>query len=110
MTVFRNANRWDSSNVELVAGRIVDYDKRHRTPRMQHLDYGLGVFARAAIDDVPDDQPYDLATIYQNLLKRDQLAAYEVTERFYEIGSLTGLRETREHLLDERARRAGSRS
>jgi N-acetyl-alpha-D-muramate 1-phosphate uridylyltransferase len=106
MTVFRNENRWDSSNVELRAGRIVAYDKRYRTPRMQHLDYGLGVLARAALDAVPDDQAYDLATVYRNLLTRGQLAAYEVTERFYEIGSPTGLRETRQHLLGEHSQRA----
>jgi NDP-sugar pyrophosphorylase family protein len=90
----------------LRAGRIVAYDKRHRTPRMQHLDYGLGVLAHAALDEVPADQAYDLATVYRSLLTRGQLAAYEVTERFYEIGSPTGLWETRQHLLGEHSRRA----
>jgi MurNAc alpha-1-phosphate uridylyltransferase len=103
MTVFRNEDRWDTSNVEMVAGRIAAYDKRQRTPRMRHLDYGLGVFARAAFKDVPDDEPRDLAAVYQDLLERGELAAYEVSERFYEIGTLAGLEETRQHLLGEGA-------
>jgi hypothetical protein len=37
----------------------------------------------------------DLADIYQDLLAEDQLAGFEVNERFYEIGSLAGLDETR---------------
>ena len=48
MTVFRNEGRWDRSNVEFRAGRIVAYDKRAPTPEMQHIDYGLGIVTRAA--------------------------------------------------------------
>ena len=59
--------RWDTSNVEYVNGRIVAYDKRHRTPRMHYIDYGLGVFHRSASDLVLHDQPADLAALYQDL-------------------------------------------
>jgi NDP-sugar pyrophosphorylase family protein len=76
----------------------VAYDKRQRTPRMRHLDYGLGVFAAAAFARVPADEPCDLASVYQDLLASGELAAYEATERFYEIGTPAGLEETRRHL------------
>ncbi len=98
MTVFQNENRWDRSNVELAGGRILAYDKTRQTPRMRHLDYGLGVFSRRAFDDVPGDAPHDLATLYQSLLARGELAACEVRHRFYEVGSLEGLEETRRYL------------
>ena len=52
MTVFRNEGQWDSSNVEFAEGRILAYDKRNRTPRMRHIDYGLGVFERACIREL----------------------------------------------------------
>jgi hypothetical protein len=35
----------------------------------------------------------DLADVYADLLKSGELAAVEVQERFYEIGSPTGLKE-----------------
>jgi NDP-sugar pyrophosphorylase family protein len=95
MTVFRNEGRWEHSNVEFRDGRILAYDKRATDPRMQHVDYGLGVVSGAALLRVPDDQPYDLALLYQRLLDGDQLAAFEVRDRFYEIGSFEGLEETR---------------
>jgi len=98
MTVFRNEGRWDSSNVEYSEGRILAYDKANRTPRMRHIDYGLGVFRRSAFDTVPVDQPCDLAAVYQDLLRRGELAAWEARERFYEIGSLEGIRELTEFL------------
>jgi NDP-sugar pyrophosphorylase family protein len=98
MTVFRNDDRWDRSNVELTDGRIVVYDKTRPSPRMHHLDYGLGIFRRRAFDDVPAETPHDVATLYQSLLARGELAAWEVDQRFYEIGSLDGLEETRRYL------------
>jgi NDP-sugar pyrophosphorylase family protein len=93
MTVFRNDGQWDSSNVEFAAGRIVAYDKRNPTPRMRHIDYGLGVFERRAFEGLAPGSVYDLATTYQDLLAADELAACEAEERFYEIGSAAGIEE-----------------
>ena len=98
MTVFRNENRWDRSNVEFSDGRIVAYDKTRQTPRMCHLDYGLGVFSRRAFDDVSPETPRDLTALYQALLACGDLAACEIGQRFYEIGSFAGLEETRRYL------------
>jgi NDP-sugar pyrophosphorylase family protein len=98
MTVFRNRGQWDPSNVEFSDGRILAYDKANRTPRMQHIDYGLGVFRRQAFDGVPDDRPHDLAAVYQSLLRQGELAAWESPRRFYEIGSPDGIRELTEYL------------
>jgi hypothetical protein len=95
MTVFRNDSQWDTSNVEFVDGAIKAYDKTVRSPRMQYIDYGLGVLTRSALERVPADEPFDLAHLYQDLLKEGELAGFEVKERFYEIGSTAGLAETR---------------
>jgi NDP-sugar pyrophosphorylase family protein len=98
MTVFRNEQRWDASNVEFTDGRILAYDKVRRTKRMRHIDYGLGIFRKEAFAGMPAQDPWDLAALYQALLARNELAAYEVNERFYEIGTPAGLEETRRHL------------
>jgi NDP-sugar pyrophosphorylase family protein len=98
MTVYRNQGQWDTSNVEFDGTKVVRYDKANRTPAMQHIDYGLGVFRREAFADVPRDRPYDLAALYQELVARGELAAWESPERFYEIGSLEGIRGLTEFL------------
>jgi NDP-sugar pyrophosphorylase family protein len=97
MTVYRNENRWDRSNVQFDDGRIVRYDKRTATPVMRHIDYGLGVLRRTAFDAHVADA-FDLVDVYQDLIARNDLAGFEVSDRFYEIGSPAGLEETRRYL------------
>jgi N-acetyl-alpha-D-muramate 1-phosphate uridylyltransferase len=98
MTVFRNDDRWDRSNVQFEDGRLLRYDKAHQSPDMRHIDYGLGVLTARALARFPPDRPFDLAPVYQQLLADGDLAAVEVSDRFYEIGSPEGLEETRAFL------------
>jgi NDP-sugar pyrophosphorylase family protein len=99
MTVVRNDDRWDRSNVLFAEGRVVSYDKQNRTPDKRHIDYGLGAFRAAAFARWTDDERFDLASVYQDLVGRDDLAGFEVPTRFYEVGSPAGLEETRAYLL-----------
>jgi NDP-sugar pyrophosphorylase family protein len=103
MTVFRNDNRFDRSNVLFVDGCLLRYDKRDHTPDMRHIDYGIGVLSPRALDPFPPDEPFDLATVYERLLANGELIGFEVSERFYEIGSPEGLEETRAFLARRRA-------
>lgn len=93
MTVFENHERYDASNVWFENGAIRVYDKKNKVPQMHHIDYGLGVFRAAAFDGFPRDAVVDLAEVQKSLVARDQLAGYEITQRFYEIGSHAGLNE-----------------
>jgi NDP-sugar pyrophosphorylase family protein len=94
MTVFRNEGQWDTSNVWFEDGRIRLYSKRERLPQMRHIDWGLGVVRAEALVARPANEPFDLAEVYSDLSRADKLAGYEVTTRFYEIGSAEGLAET----------------
>ena len=99
MTVIANFGRWDCSNVLFRDGRIVCYDKRRPTPDMNHIDYGVALLRRSALARIPLDRPADLADLYHDLVAEGRMAAHEVTQRFYEIGSPAGLEETRAYLL-----------
>lgn len=98
MTVFCNNGSWDTSNVEFANGKILAYDKQNRTPRMHYIDYGLGILTQALFADLAESTYCDLAHIYQKLLQQQQLAAYEVSQRFYENGSFTGIAELETYL------------
>jgi NDP-sugar pyrophosphorylase family protein len=65
---------------------------------MHHIDYGLGAFHRSIFADLPANEKFDLATVFQRLLYEGILAAFEVRERFYEIGSMAGLLDTERFL------------
>ena len=94
MTVLQNDGRWDTSNVEMWAGRIVRYDKLRRAPEMRFIDYGLSLIQANVLRAWPDREPFDLAAVMAGLAAEGQLAAHEVHGRFYEIGSPEGLHET----------------
>jgi NDP-sugar pyrophosphorylase family protein len=99
MTVFQNEGRWDSSNVEYRDGRIIAYSKTRRNPHMHHIDYGLGVLSsRVLAEQVPANEPKDLAILYEDLAGASDLAAFEATQRFYEVGSVAGIQEFQTHL------------
>ena len=100
MTVYQNDGQYDASNVEMRDGRVVRYDKSN-VPGLTHIDWGLGAFRAEAFAGYPDGK-LDLVRIYQDLLAKDQLFGYEVSERFYEIGSHAGLEELRHLLSKER--------
>jgi NDP-sugar pyrophosphorylase family protein len=97
MTVFRNEDRWDASNVEFVEGRIIQYIKRPQCVcpgAMKHIDYGLGLYEAQSFLEWPDGAAFDLAALQSQLVSRGEMAGFETRDRFYEIGSLAGLRET----------------
>jgi NDP-sugar pyrophosphorylase family protein len=94
MCVYRNENRWDTSNVVFEKGVIRLYSKRRRLPEMHHIDWGLGVLDAAVLASRPIDETWDLAELYEELSLTGRLAGYEVAQRFYEIGSVAGLAET----------------
>lgn len=93
MTIYRNEDSYDPSNVEANNGTVIRYDKRNRTAEMHYIDYGLGVFSRPVFEDSRASEFQDLAEVYQELLHSGELASYEVHERFYEIGSPGGIRD-----------------
>jgi NDP-sugar pyrophosphorylase family protein len=93
MSVYKNGNQWDKSNVEYRDGQVIRYDKRTPTPDMQYIDYGLGI-VRAEVCAEWQAESFDLALVYESLVARGQLAGFEVKERFFEIGSHEGLGET----------------
>ena len=93
MTVFENEGRWDASNVWFEAGEIHQYDKKKRTPKTRYIDYGIGVLTAGVFRGYPDNAGFDLADLYSRLVSEKQMAAYEVKQRFYEIGSIKGFAE-----------------
>ena len=65
---------------------------------MHYIDWGLSLVKADVLAEKSADTAFDLAEIYSDLSRREQLAGYEVTTRFYEIGSMAGLRETDAHV------------
>ena len=94
MCVFRNENRWDASNVHFENDVIRCYSKKFHLPEMHHIDWGLAILKASAVATRPPHKSWDLAELYEELSVSGRLAGYEMTHRFYEIGSFEGLADT----------------
>lgn len=98
MTVLRNEGRWDKSNAVYQDGRVLLYDKQ-QSPDMRYIDYGLLAFSRHLFAD-ETAEVFDLASLLTQLSRTRQLAGYEVSERFYEVGSASGLIDLDRYLAE----------
>ena len=91
MTVYRNQGRLDTGNVRFENGVVVLYQKPP-PGEMPYIDYGVSAFRRDLIREmIPPGRKSDLAEMCHRLSLESRLAGWEVQERFYEIGSPTGL-------------------
>jgi len=50
----------------------------------------------------PDQTPFDLSEIYENLALNGELIGYELLKRFYEIGSLNGIKDLSNYLNSQK--------
>lgn len=100
MTILKNEDQWDTSNVSYVGGKLIKYDKEFPSSDMVYIDYGLGVLSKKLFNVYDKDQPFDLSLIYKSLSQRLDLEAYLVVDRFFEIGSHRGLKETTNYFLN----------
>jgi len=99
MTVLRNNHRWDKSNVEFERGNIIQYNKTEIQPKMNYIDYGLGLFEWSSFQAYSVEKSFDLSKVYNDLLLVGELAGHEIFERFYEIGSRQGIEDTQCYLM-----------
>jgi N-acetyl-alpha-D-muramate 1-phosphate uridylyltransferase len=97
MSVYHNFNHYDKSNTAISGGLVARYSKES-AEGLEYIDYGVNLFRKEVLRRVPVSQPYSLGTLFQDLIRRDELAAYEVKKRFFEIGCPDGLKECTAYL------------
>jgi NDP-sugar pyrophosphorylase family protein len=98
MSVYRNRHRFDTGNVRFADGVVQLYRKAKSGERpdcdLDFIDYGLSALSAPIVAEwIPYGTKCDLADVYHRLSVADHLAGFEVQERFYEIGSPSGLRD-----------------
>jgi NDP-sugar pyrophosphorylase family protein len=103
MTVLRNKNKWGRSNIRINQGLIELYDKSALDEKLDYIDFGL-TFLKRSVFEAITAEIFDLSLLWQNLIVCKQLTAYEVCNRFYEIGTPHGLRETESFILEQQAK------
>lgn len=101
ITVYKNNNRYDLSNVLFKDEKIIQYSKYSQAQSMQHIDYGFSIFHQEIFEKCSKNTNQDLATLLEDLAVKNRLAGYEVNKRFYEVGSFHGIEEFSEFIKGE---------
>ena len=101
MTILKNHNQCDKSNAHF-ENNLVVYNKKKPKKYMKYIDYGLSVVNNSIFKEFPDNKHFDISDVFQKLSEKKLLSGYEVKERFYEIGSTKGLKETIKFLTKKR--------
>ena len=98
LTVFKNKNQWQKSNIVFKDAKIIKYDKKEISKDMEYIDFGLSLWRKQVFIDSAYAEVFDLAQLIQDLVSLGELLGYEVDRRFFEIGSFQGIEETRHYL------------
>jgi MurNAc alpha-1-phosphate uridylyltransferase len=92
ITIYKNENMIVPSNIEISGRYVSRYSKLDRN-EMEYVDYGLSYWDARVFRNEAFPESFDLNEIYQDLISRGELQYFEVSERFYEVGSLKGIEE-----------------
>jgi N-acetyl-alpha-D-muramate 1-phosphate uridylyltransferase len=93
MAVYENRNRYGKSDVVVRGDKVVRYDKKSPGAGMDWVNFGVSALRRSALDIVPAGTECGEEQFYGELIKRDELLAFPVQDRFYEIGTPDSLNE-----------------
>jgi len=92
MTVYKNCDKYDASNVVIKEGLIKEYDTK-KTKDMIYIDYGVSIFNKEALKIIPSNTFVSTKDFFSILIEKNNLLAFEVEKRFYQIGNPESLRE-----------------
>jgi NDP-sugar pyrophosphorylase family protein len=96
MTVLRNEDRWQKSNVSIDdrMGEVVAYDKDCPVGSHPYIDYGMLLLRHDLFSEFDPGQPFDLSDVARRAVASRRLGALVVHERFHDIGTEAAWRET----------------
>ena len=100
MGVFCNQNAYDSSNVQIGGNKVVRYVKGAPNSQFTHIDAGISVFERSALQEIPSRQNVALDQFFSSWAASGRLGAFSVPQRFYETGSWAGLSDFEKFIAD----------
>lgn len=97
MTIFRNDGKYDSSNVQIVSSTNINYSKG-ASKDFKYIDYGLSIISAHDFSNFIRNAPWELSEYFEEISIQNELGYLTAKDRFYEIGSISGLADFRSHI------------
>lgn len=97
MTILKNNNRYDKSNIGVRNNKIIIYSKKKEN--LKYIDYGVLVINKKYfITKSGNNYKFDLSQIITKAVKEKKISTHIVKKRFYEIGSEEGIMEFKKYV------------
>ena len=98
MTVLKNEDRVETSNVSLSADGnfVTNYEKNPPRKSHQWIDYGLLRFEKSTFENIARSKNMDLRTVIETEISNNKLRALQAKHLFWDIGTPERLRATSE--------------
>jgi len=91
MAIYKNNNLYDSSNIDFKNGEILTYSKNNKDKGLKYIDYGLLGLNSNIFPFRELNSQWDLSILFNDLVIQKEVLGIEVHNRFYEIGSESGI-------------------
>ena len=105
MCIYRNLSSEHKNNVVLGLKNKIDlYDKNITKSTMKYIDYGLNLIDPKLFLELYGNikGKFDLSDFHHAVSLQGKLDAFEVTERFYEIGSYDGIKDLENFFINSK--------
>lgn len=102
MSIYRNASKFDASNVKSDGSYVLAYQKGTQDPGFDWIDYGALALRKRVVEAIKPG-PSGLEAVQTQLASRKQMRAVVAEKRFFEVGSPNGLADLEQYLYEIKA-------
>ncbi len=99
VSIYKNDDATDKSNIIFKDGKIVSYCKKNQTPDHNYIDWGVSVFSKKTFTQCPENS-WDLSNYLLDRIAQNALDGFAVPQKYFEIGTPHALEAFRRHMKD----------
>ena len=97
MVIYKNHDKYDKSNISANSKMVTGYGEKDAI----YIDYGTSLLRKESLDSVPRNEMCSTGEFFSNLIKKNELLAFETKVRFYHIGNPEALEEFRNFIRSQ---------
>ncbi len=102
MTYTKNITKDHISNIRKESENLIYYDKNCSSADMDFIDFGITFFKKSVFENYQVNYNFDLSQLLNDLSKSSELIGYGVENNFFEIGSIKGIEQLENYLINKK--------
>jgi histidinol-phosphate phosphatase family protein len=92
LTIYANKDNYTKDSLKVdERGFVSVFDKQRKTPDLKGVEISYGVFTKDLVTGLPDGNISFEESLYPQLAKQGELAAFVTQHRYYSVGSIARL-------------------